>query len=301
VGIEENDTSRAVPQPLPNLHHLELFYHVARSGGITAAVRGMPYGIQQPAVSGQISQLEKELGVRLFQRRPFQLTEAGRELYEFAAPFFGGLAGVADRVSGKAIRHLRLAAPATVLRQHLPAVLARVRKACPELELTLHDADQRTVFGLLEREEVDLAVAELDGRPPAGVRSEVLASMPLQLLLPPGVKTPRGGWAAVAGMLPLIRTPENTTMARLFHAALARKSIVWPARIEVGALDLVHSYVEQGFGAGLGVRVPGLDLPKGVTALELKGVPELKVAGLWRGKLTELAAAVLAGLRKSAG
>ncbi|WP_343076057.1 LysR family transcriptional regulator [Haloferula luteola] len=27
---------------------------------MTAAVRQMPYGIQQPAVSGQISQLEKE-------------------------------------------------------------------------------------------------------------------------------------------------------------------------------------------------------------------------------------------------
>ena len=43
-----------MPQQLPNLHHLELFYHVARAGGITAAVRSMPYGIQQPAVSGQI-------------------------------------------------------------------------------------------------------------------------------------------------------------------------------------------------------------------------------------------------------
>lgn len=260
----------------------------------------MPYGIQQPAVSGQISQLEKELGVRLFQRRPFQLTEAGRELYDFAAPFFGGLAGVAGRVSGKATRHLRLAAPATVLRNHLPAVLATLRKACPELELTLHDADQRTVFGLLEREEVDLAISELEGKAPAGIRSEVLASMPLLLLLPPGVKAPRSSWTSVVGTLPLIRTPENTTMARLFHAALGRKSLFWPARIEVGALDLVHSYVEQGFGAGLGVRVPGMSLPKGVTAMELKGVPELKVAGLWRGKPTDLAAAVLTGLRRRA-
>ena len=289
-----------MPQPLPNLHHLELFYHVARSGGITAAVRGMPYGIQQPAVSGQISQLEKELGVRLFQRRPFQLTAAGRELYDFAAPFFGGLAAVADRVSGKAARHLRLAAPATVFRHHLPAVLARVRKACPDLELTLHDADQRTVFGMLEREEVDLAIAELEGRPPSGIRSEVLVSMPLLLLLPPGARLPRAGWPALAGALTLIRTPENTTMARLFQTTLARRSLSWLAGIEVGSLELVHSFVEQGFGAGLSLRVPGLALPKGVTAVELKGAPELKVAGLWRGKPTTLAAAVLDGLRRAA-
>ena len=39
-----------------NIHHLELFYYVAKHGGIMAAVRNIPYGIQQPAVSGQILQ-----------------------------------------------------------------------------------------------------------------------------------------------------------------------------------------------------------------------------------------------------
>ena len=29
-----------------NIHHLELFYYVAKYEGITAAVRKMPYGIQ---------------------------------------------------------------------------------------------------------------------------------------------------------------------------------------------------------------------------------------------------------------
>ena len=60
-----------------NIHHLELFYYVARHGGIAEAVRNMPYGIQQPAVSAQILQLEDYLGVSLFQRRPFCLTPAG--------------------------------------------------------------------------------------------------------------------------------------------------------------------------------------------------------------------------------
>ena len=49
-----------------NVHHLELFYYVARHGGIMPAVRNIPYGIQQPAVSSQIAQLEEFLGVTLF-------------------------------------------------------------------------------------------------------------------------------------------------------------------------------------------------------------------------------------------
>ena len=56
-----------------NIHHLELFYYVARNGGIVPAVRNMPYGIQQPAVSGQIARLEEFLGIKLFNRRPFAL------------------------------------------------------------------------------------------------------------------------------------------------------------------------------------------------------------------------------------
>ena len=36
-----------------NIHHLELFYFVVKHGGIAGAVRNIPYGIQQPAVSGQ--------------------------------------------------------------------------------------------------------------------------------------------------------------------------------------------------------------------------------------------------------
>src|SRR5512140_1404162 len=74
-----------------NIHHLELFYYVARHGGISEAVRHMPYGIQQPAVSDQVIQLEESLGAALFHRRPFSLTPAGSELFESIKPFFDNL------------------------------------------------------------------------------------------------------------------------------------------------------------------------------------------------------------------
>jgi hypothetical protein len=51
-----------------NIYHLELFYFVAKHGGIAAAVRNVPYGIQQPATSGQIARLEESLGTKAFQR-----------------------------------------------------------------------------------------------------------------------------------------------------------------------------------------------------------------------------------------
>src|SRR4051812_38349542 len=78
-----------------NVHHLELFYYVARHGGISAAVRHIPYGIQQPAGSGQMRALEENVGARLFERSPFRLTPAGEKLFAHVQPFFEPLAALA--------------------------------------------------------------------------------------------------------------------------------------------------------------------------------------------------------------
>src|SRR5512145_349213 len=117
-----------------NIHHLELFYYVAKHGGISEAVRNIPYGIQQPAMSGQIIQLEEFLGVALFQRRPFALTPAGQELYDFIKPFFSNLQPVADKLRGGTAHHIRVGASEVVLRDHLPDVLDSLRKKFPSLK-----------------------------------------------------------------------------------------------------------------------------------------------------------------------
>lgn len=95
---------------MTNIHHLELFYYVARFGGVSAAARQIPYGIQQPAISAQILQLEDSLGVTLFVRRPFKLTREGVLLFDFVAPFFGGIEDVSKSLRGGAERRLRIAA-----------------------------------------------------------------------------------------------------------------------------------------------------------------------------------------------
>lgn len=289
-----------MPVVSPNLHHLELFYHVVRSGGITAATRAMPYGIQQPAISGQISILEGELGVRLFQRRPFRLTPAGGQLYDFISPFFGKLPEVAGRIAGKASSHLRLAAPATAGKQHLPSVIAKIRRLRPDLELTLIEAGQRGVFELLEREEVDLAITEIDTKIPTGIRREILASLPLVLLLPPGAVMGPGGLAALAENWPLVRQPADSSIARLFAKGLAKHAVHWPSRMEVSTIDLVDAYVARGLGIGVSIRIPGARPSEGFTEVVLEDFPELVIAGLWKGKLHPIAKEVLEGLKEIA-
>src|SRR5208282_5910938 len=110
-----------------NIHHLELFYYVARHGGIMEAVRNIPYGIQQPAVSSQIALLEEHLGVTLFQRRPFSLTPAGKKLFDHARPFFANLDALESDLQGGVARHIRIGTSVIVLRDHLPAMLQNLR------------------------------------------------------------------------------------------------------------------------------------------------------------------------------
>src|SRR5438552_11827336 len=120
-----------------NIHHLELFYYVAKNRGISEAVRKMPYGIQQPAVSEQIIQLEKSLGKPLFQRRPFLLTSEGEKLFQFIQPFFDNLMSIADDIRDGSSHHIAIGASELILRDHLPAITRVVQKQFPKVRLTV--------------------------------------------------------------------------------------------------------------------------------------------------------------------
>ena len=137
-----------------NIHHLELFYYVARHGGISRAVRNMPYGIQQPAVSSQILLLEQGLGTKLFERQPFRLTREGEELFGFVRPFFENLGPVAERLRKQAAPSLRIGASEIVLRHHLPAVIQQLKQDHPELRLALRSGFQPELEEALTKREI---------------------------------------------------------------------------------------------------------------------------------------------------
>ena len=166
-----------------NVHHLELFYYVAKHGGIMPAVRNIPYGIQQPAVSAQVAQLEEFLGVTLFQRRPFALTAAGEKLFTFIRPFFSGLDKIAGELQGGQARHFRVGASTIVLRDHLPRLLGGVRKKFPGLKISLREGFPAQLETFLMHDEVDLVITMTERKPPAGLQSLVLLELPMVLLV----------------------------------------------------------------------------------------------------------------------
>ena len=275
--------------PVLNVHHLELFYYVARAGGITPALKLIPYGIQQPAVSSQVAQLEDSLDAKLFHRRPFGITPIGREVFEFIAPFFGGLAQLAGNVQGKAGAQLRLAATAGVMRDYFPPLLRALEQRVPGLRLSLRDATPASAARLLRAHEVDLAFALHERRHAEGLQFEPLVKLPLMLLVEKDA--PFSNSAAVlrqaaGGGLPLIAPPPSDEVTAAFHGELRKRGRKWDVRIESPSLDLVEAYVAQGFGVGLTVALPGRTIPRGIRALKLGGFPQLVYGMFWYGRLT---------------
>jgi DNA-binding transcriptional LysR family regulator len=283
-----------------NIHHLELFYYVAGHGGISEAVRHMPYGIQQPAVSDQVIQLEESLGVALYQRRPFSLTPAGKELYESIKPFFDSLTPMADKLRGGVSQHLRIAASEIVMRDYLPAVLQELRKQFPKLKVTLREGYDPEVIPWLERQEIDVAIGFLGAKPPTGIHALPLTRLPLILLVPRSsrLKSADELWRRDRIEESLITVPSNEPMCRAFQEGLAKRKVDWFSGIEVSTLEMVQTYVANGYGIGVTVGIPKAKYHPQVRSLRLEGFPMPVFGVLWQGRPTPVVNGLLDLVRR---
>jgi len=273
-----------------NIHHLELFYYVARHGGISEAVRNMPYGIQQPAISGQIIQLEETLGVTLFHRRPFALTPPGKELFEFIKPFFDNLTPIAEKIRGGVSQHLRIAASETVLRSFLPDMLQELRGKFPRLKVTLREGYYPQVVTWLVQDEIDLSIGLIGSKPPAGVNAIPLLKLPMVLLVPKAshLESANELWQRDRIEESLITVPSNEPIRRAFQEGLSKRNVDWLGGIELSSVEMVQTYVASGYGFGVTVHVSKLKLHPKVRALPLEGFDELTFGMLWQGRRTSV-------------
>lgn len=278
-----------------NVHHLELFYYVARHGGISEAVRNIPYGIQQPAVSGQIITLENVLGTKLFQRRPFSLTPTGQELYDFIRPFFSNLETMTVKLQGGTAHHIRIGASEIVLRDHVPVFVSRVKERFPGLKLTLKEGYQPQIEALLAKDELDIGFTLISEKPMAGIETMPLMELPLVLLVPKNCKLKSADalWEQDTIEHALINLPANEAITRNFQKGLAERKLDWFPSIEVSSLHLIETYVANGYGIGLFVHIPVTKTHKDIRVLPLKNFPPVTFGALWKGRPTPVMQAFL--------
>jgi DNA-binding transcriptional LysR family regulator len=126
---------------MKHLPNIELFVKVVKEGNFSTVARSLE--ISPSAVSRQISQLEKELGGRLFQRttRKQSLTEAGEIYFQHALQLVEDIEvaklavkGITDKPSG----NLRITAEADFALAFIEPILPDFLALYPEVQICLH-------------------------------------------------------------------------------------------------------------------------------------------------------------------
>lgn len=212
----------------------------------------------QSGVSKHIRDLEEELGVELFVRRGKRLTditEPGREIAAIAARMLmdaENIRRVAHDLGGIEAGTLTLATTHMQARYALPPVIARFRKAYPQVQLVLHQSSPS-----------DIARELLDGRADIGVATEAVAAIPDLVAFPyyswrHGIVVPKGHPLArealslqALAQFPLITYQQGFTGRPVIDRAFEEAGLAPSIVMEAIDSDVIKAYVEMGLGVGI--------------------------------------------------
>jgi DNA-binding transcriptional LysR family regulator len=202
---------------------------------------------------------------------------------------------MASELQGGKARQIRIGASTIVLREHLPEVFQNVRRRFPNLKILLREGYPMEFENLLQKEELDLAVTTIEKKPAPGLHSVALVKLPLVLLIPKssGVTAASQLWQQDKIEEPLICLPAAEAICKNFQRGLARLGVDWFPSMEVSSLDLIETYVANGFGIGLSVAVPQTKLAPNVRVAPLPDFAPVVLGVLWRGKTSALLQAFL--------
>lgn len=261
------------------LSQLRTFLAVVDLGSVRAAAAHLV--VSQPAVSGAVAALERELGVELVAPagRGLRITPAGEA---FADSVRTGLhhldrgVRIARSVEEPGRGVVRIASIATAAERMLLPQLAEFRREHPDAEVSVRVGNRATVWAALASLDADLVVG---GRPPGSLGAVILGRATNELVVvgPPAdasqLRSKRSVRAYLAGATWLLRE-EGSGTREATEELLAQLGIE-PPRMILGSNGAVEEAVVAGFGVALLPRgAVGRRLAaKAVSAVDCPGTP----------------------------
>lgn len=144
------------------VRQLEYFVAVGETGSIAAASQQI--NVSSSSISASVSQLEEELGVKLFVRQHAQglaPTSTGRTLLDHAQTVLcqaAALNDLAGSLSGSIRGPLAIGCLSTFAQIVLPGLRCSFTDHYSEVRISQVEADQSELFGLLRQAKIDLAL-----------------------------------------------------------------------------------------------------------------------------------------------
>ena len=252
---------------------LNIFIEVAELGSFTKA--GDKLGYSQPTVSFQIKQLEKELGVSLFDRigHTVSLTDAGRDALRYAQH----ICHLSQEMILDTAGHRE---PAGVLRLGMPDSLCEpliaghfhaFRNHYPKISLQIYTGDTEHLLSLLDHNEADLILTMDDHlyNPNYVIVDE--EAIGVNFVVSPENDLVQKDSVTIEELLqhPFLLTEKGMSYRRLLDERLARASLEIRPVLETGRADLLCKLAQENAGIAF--------LPDYVTD-----------DSVWKGKLVRL-------------
>lgn len=260
-----------------DLQSLTIFIQVAELNSFTRA--GEKLGYSQPTISFQIKQLEKELGVQLFDRigHTVSLTEAGRDVLSYAQ----NICQLTQEMTLEAHQRqeasgiIRLAMADSLCSPLIANEFSQFRTEYPHVSLNITTAGTGKLFELLDHNEVDI-VCTLDTHI-YDTTYVIVNEEKIGVHFVASVNNPLAHKETVEFQDLLsqsfLLTEKGMSYRRLFDENLARYSMEIKPVLEISSADLICKLVEEDLGVSF--------LPDYVTekAVQEKKIKRITVEG----------------------
>lgn len=242
------------------LRQLQFFVAAAEQGSVSGAARVL--SISQSSVTEAIRALEDDLGVTLFERQAkgLRITHKGSAFLRHAQQILGDVARARDafKDEGEQARgRLSLGVTSLVAGYVLSDILARFRRAYPQVDLNVIEDSGEYLQHLLIGGELDVAVLLTSSvKDRLALQVETLLVSPFRLWLPLGhalaqqeaiSRDELAGHALIQLMVDEIEEATRTLMASIAHPP----QVTFRTR----SVEAVRSLVATGAGLAL---LPGL-------------------------------------------
>ncbi len=247
------------------LRQLRYAMAVAQKLNFTQAAEAL--AIAQPALSQQIAGLERELGVRLFERtnRKVEITDAGRAFVRHAERIIDELAATAEEMTAYAggLRGRVVVGTYQSFAEYtLPKLLGRFHASFPGIEIALREGMADDLLAGLRAGSVDVFIGDITESQYAGdraFRAEGLYEDELVVIVGAGHPLARASTLRIEEVRDepfVIFRPGSSITGRLMTAA---RNAGFRPRVVFESVDslTVRSLVAEGLGIALFPRTLG--------------------------------------------
>ncbi|MEX5634252.1 LysR family transcriptional regulator [Parafrankia sp. FMc2] len=231
---------------------------VAETGSFTAAANRMR--LSQPALSRTVQEVERIVGVRLFDRTTRSLTSTaeGREFIALARDIVGGFDDGLGRFASYLHGHagvLRVTALPSLAATVLPDIAAAFAADRPLARVRVLEGNASQVLRQVQDGRADLALTEDPGAVD-GLHVQAIGDDEMVAIVPPGHELDSAGrttWRQL-GQHPFIAIEPGTSLRRLADDAFTRAGAAPTHWIETTSVATAGGLVAAGFGVSAVTR-----------------------------------------------